>query len=410
MKLTARTIGTIRVAGGNAEAIVYDDEIPGFGVRVRKGGSRNFVFTYRFGGKNKRLTLGTAAPQAFPDIRRRVLELQAKVRMGIDPAAERDSNRARAAESFKVLASRFLLEHRKTVKPTTYSETERYLLVKAKVLHGMPITAVTRRDVAGVLSATAANAAKGKGGNSAANRCRAALSSLFAWAMTEGVVEENPTIGTTTRAEPKRDRTLVDPETGDMSELVLVWRALDGSAFGDVGRLLILTAQRRDEIGGLRWSELDEDFTRIRLPAERVKNKREHLVPLSNAARAIIARQPRVVGQDCIFAVRSRNGMTSWDGHKKALDAKLPGMVPWTIHDLRRTAATGMARIGVQPHVVEAVLNHQSGSKGGVAGVYNLNTYLPEKAAALTLWAEHLMAAVAGKPAKVVPLRAAGTR
>jgi integrase len=328
--------------------------------------------------------------------------------MGIDPAAERNSTQAQAVESFKVIADRFLVAHRKAAKPSTYDETKRYLLVRAKVLHGMPIATVTRRDVAGVLSATAANAAKGKGGNSAANRCRAALSSLFAWAMTEGVVEENPTIGTTTRAGLKRDRTLVDPETGDMSELVRVWRALDDSAFSDVVRLLILTAQRRDEIGGLRWSELDEHLTRIRLPAERVKNKREHLVLLSDAARAIIARQPRVVGQDCIFAVRSKHGLTGWDEHKKALDAELPGMNHWVLHDLRRSAATGMARIGVQPHVVEAVTNHQSGSKAGVAGVYNLNTYLPEKTAALTMWGEHVMAAISAKSAKVVPLRSAG--
>jgi integrase len=407
VKLSAKTIDSVKVATGNGETIVYDDEIPGFGVRVRAGGSRNFVFTYRFGGKNKRLTLGTAVKEAFPDIRKKVLGLQAKVRMGIDPAAERDTNLAQAAESFKVIADRFLGQNQKTVKPSTYSETERYLLTTAKALHGKPIATVTRRDIAEVLSAAAANVTKGKG-EVTANRLRAALSTLFSWGMKEGLVEANPTIGTYMRAESARKRTLVDPETGDMSELVAIWKVLDESAFSDIVRLLILTGQRRTEIGGLRWSELDTDMTRIKLPEERTKNGHPHLVPLSEPARKILARQHRIVGYDCMFGVRRHErGFTTWDAGKKTLDAKLPNMAPWTLHDLRRSTATGMARIGVQPHVVEAVLNHQSGSKAGVAGIYNLNVYLPEKTSAMTLWAEHLMAAISGKAAKVVLLRSA---
>jgi integrase len=406
VKLSAKTIDAVKVTGGNDETIVYDGEIPGFGVRVRAGGSRNFVFTYRFGGKNKRLTLGTAVREAFPDIRKRVLELQAKVRMGIDPGAERDANRAQAADTFKGIADRFLGQHQKTVKPSTYSETERYLLASARALHGKPIATITRRDIAEVLSAAAANVTKGTG-EVTANRLRAALSTLFTWGMKEGLVEANPTIGTHLRAEAPRKRTLVDPETGDMSELVEVWKALEDHAFNDIVRLLILTGQRRTEIGGLRWSELDAGMTRIKLPEERTKNGHPHLVPLSESAREVLGRQHRIVGHDCVFGVRRHErGFTTWDAGKKALDARLPGMVPWTLHDLRRSTATGMARIGVQPHVVEAVLNHQSGSKAGVAGIYNLNTYLPEKTAALALWAEYLMAAVSEKSAKVVPLRA----
>jgi hypothetical protein len=114
MKITAKTIDTIQVPGHKAEIIVYDAEIPGFGVRVRKAGSRNFVFTYRFAGHNKRLTLGSAVKEAFPDIRRKALEFQAKVRMGVDPGAERDANRAQATDTFRAIADRFLAERRKT--------------------------------------------------------------------------------------------------------------------------------------------------------------------------------------------------------------------------------------------------------------------------------------------------------
>jgi integrase len=407
IKLTATSIGSIKVPGNGAEIIVYDTEIPGFGVRVRKAGSRNFVFTYRFAGHNKRMTLGSAVKEAFPDIRKRVLELQAQVRLGKVPGAERDNNRAQAADTFKAISDRFLALYQTAVQPATYSETERYLLKTAGTLHSRPIATITRRDIAEVLSAAAAHVTKGNGGSVTANRCRAALSTLFSWAMKEGIVEQNPTIGTHMRAETKRARTLVDPETGAMPELVRVWKALDDSLFSDIVRLLILTGQRRDEIGGLRWPELDEGLTRIKLPETRTKNGIPHLVPLSEVARKIVARQHRIVGQDCVFAVRGQRGFTPWDACKKLLDTKLPGLDHWVLHDLRRSTATALSLICKQPpHVVEAVLNHQSGSKRGVAGIYNLNTYLPEKTAALTLWSEHLMSAVSGEPAKVVPLRA----
>jgi integrase len=325
VKLSGRTIDTIQVVAGNAEIIVYDDEIPGFGVRVRAGGSRNFVFTYRFGGKNKRMTLGTAVKEAFPDIRKRVLELQAKVRLGIDPVTERDTNLVQAADTFKVIADRFLANYEKTVKPATYRETKRYLLVSSKVLHDRPITTIVRRDIAEVLSAAATGVTKGTG-NVTANRLRAALSTMFVWAMKEGLIEENPTIGTYMRAESARKRTLVDPETGDLSQLVRIWNALDGSLFSDLIRLLILTGQRRDEIGGLRWSELDADMTRIKLPEERTKNGQPHLVPLSQAARDVLSRQHHIVDQDCIFAIRGQYGFTAWAAYKKLLDAKLSGL------------------------------------------------------------------------------------
>jgi integrase len=271
-------------------------------------------------------------------------------------------------------------------------------------MHSMPLASIQRRDIAGVLSAAAANVSKGNG-EVTTNRLRSALSGMFGWAMKEGLVEQNPVIGTNVRAESARDRVLVDPETGDMSELVTIWKALDDSPFSDTVRLLILTGQRRTEIGGLHWSEIDNGYTRIKLPKHRTKNGQEHLIPLSQPARDILTRQPQIVGWPCVFG-RSERGFTVWDKGKTALDEKLPDLEHWTLHDLRRSVATGMAKLGVLPHVVEAVLNHQSGSKSGVAGVYNLNTYLPEKTAALTLWAEHLMGAVSGKSAKVVPLRA----
>jgi integrase len=395
MKLTGKTIDAIQLPAGKSERVEFDDEIAGFFVRVRAGGSRTFGYQYKIGPKHRRLTLGPAVKEAFPDIRKRVLDLVAQVRLGNDPAAAKEVSRQQAAETFDAIARRYLAHHIKSVRPNTYRENERYLLTVAKPLHALPIARVARRDIADVLSIAAAER-----GDVSANRLRTALSAMFGWAMREGLVEGNPVVGTNQRSESPRERVLT------IEELIALWKALDDNAFGNIIRLLMLTGQRRDEIGGLRWDELDAEFIKITLPKHRTKNGIEHIVPLARVGREIVARQYRIVGQPCVFAARSAVGFTGWHDGRKALDAKLPDLAYWTIHDLRRSVATGMAGIGVLPHVIEAVLNHVSGHKAGVAGIYNRATYLTEKTAALTLWAEHLMAAVSGTSAKVVPLRA----
>jgi integrase len=420
MKITATTVDTIQVAGNKAEIIVYDDEIPGFGVRVRKAGSRNFVFTYRFGGNSKRMTLGSAVREAFPGIRKRVLELQALVRLGKDPGALRDANKAQAKDDFKTIADRYLIwlptkvkKNKQPIRARTVGEIERYLLTTAESLHSKPIAGIIRKDIADLLSAVEVN-----NGAVTANRLRSALSSMFVWAMQQGLCEDNPVNNTLQRGELPRDRTLVRPKTGDMSELVEVWRALGDDAFGDICRMLILSGQRRTEIGGLRWSELDEEMICITIPKERAKNGVEHTLPVSEPMREILARRPRIAGHDLVFAPQSNIGFAGWDAHKKALDERLlqarraagrEPMAPWGLHDLRRSVATGMAECcGVQPHIVEACLNHISGHKRGVAGVYNHAVYLKEMTAALAMWGEHVLAAVAGKSAKVVHIRGRG--
>src|SRR5262249_43649854 len=159
-------------------------------------------------------------------------------------------------------------------------------------------------------------------------------------------------------------------------------------------RLLILTGQRREEIGGLRWSELNEAGDAIELPAERVKNKAAHVVPLSKPARAIIdAREP--AGRDLVVGT-GKHGYSGFRHRKARLEKGITEtiaarggkmMAEWTIHDLRRSVVTGMNEIGVDDRIVEAVINHQSGHKGGVAGIYNRAKYEPQKRAALDLWA-----------------------
>jgi integrase len=166
----------------------------------------------------------------------------------------------------------------------------------------------------------------------------------------------------------------------------------------------MLTGCRAGEIGGLRFGEIRDGV--IVLPADRVKNKRAHLVPLAVPAQAVLAGWTKRYG-DFVFA---HVGFRSWSYGKQQLDARLAAagvqLEPWTVHDLRRSVATGMGEIGIQPHIVEAVLNHVSGHKAGIAGVYNRATYGKERRAALAMWADHLLAAVEGRPDNIVPLRA----
>jgi integrase len=178
--------------------------------------------------------------------------------------------------------------------------------------------------------------------------------------------------------------------------------------------VLILTGQRRNEIGGLRWSEVDFPARLIRLPAERTKNGRANDTPLAEPAVRLLQARPRRIGpKDFVFGVTT--GFGAYSAAKAALNERLAEarraagaatMPPWVLHDLRRSVATGMAELGVQPHVIEAVLNHVSGHKAGVAGVYNRAVYDKEKRAALDRWADHVLAAVEGRDTNVVPMRA----
>jgi integrase len=238
-----------------------------------------------------------------------------------------------------------------------------------------------------------------KNGSAAAAKARTALSAFYVWAMGEGIAEANPVIGSNKPDDgPSRDRVLTD------AELAAIWRNVSGT-YGAIVRLLILTGCRREEIGGLRWTEIDSKEWVIRLPSERVKNGRAHDVPLTDAAWSILQEQP-VTGEH-VFG-RAATGFSTWSQGKEGLDERLGDSVaPWRLHDVRRSVATRMADLGIMPHVIEAVLNHQSGHKRGPAGVYNRSRYEREVRAALALWADHIRTLVDGDERKVLAFAAA---
>jgi integrase len=405
MKLIQRLIDTLNPPPGKAEAIHFDDALPGFGLRVRAGGSRVYIVQYKIGAKQRRVTLGTTAQLRLDVARDRARDILSGARLGHDAAGERAEARIRAADTCEAAFRRYLNRQKAQLRPKSYAETERYLLDHWKPLHGLAVARIERRTVAGRLTDLVET-----NGPAAADRARAHLSAFFAWAIREGLADPNPVVGTNRPCGPRsRDRVLTE------SELVEVWHAAgdDKAAIGSSGqayeaiiRLLILTGQRRNEIGGLRWPEINFGGRLIRLPAERTKNGRAHDLPLSDPAWQLLRAMPHRIGpHDTVFST-AKAGFSDHSRAKHALDARLGQMAPWVLHDLRRSVATHMAEIGIAPHIIEAVLNHTSGHKAGVAGVYNKAAYEREKRAALALWADHVMALVEDRATSVVPLRA----
>ena len=215
----------------------------------------------------------------------------------------------------------------------------------------------------------------------------AALSKLFSWSLANRKfkLKHNPCVGIARPPPPNaRDRVLT------AAELAAFWRAASAERrdFATVLKLLLLTGSRLNEVADMRRAELSEDLCVWTIPSERTKNRRAHVVPLPPLARKLLAAVP--ASGELVFTTNGTVAITVGDRVKGSLDARMNLSAPWRFHDLRRTAATGMAELGVAPHIVEAVLNHVSGARAGVAGVYNRAAYAPEKKAALERWAAHV--------------------
>ena len=238
-----------------------------------------------------------------------------------------------------------------------------------------------------------------------ARALHATLSVLFGWLKEKRRIKVNPMLALASPATPKaRDHVLTD------LEIEKLWAACgdQGYPFGPLLKLLLLTGCRREEVAGMQRAELSEDHSTWTIPANRTKNHRVHVVPLPQMARNILDGIDEHGG--LVFTTNLKSPVSGFSKLKRRLDAALK-IAPWQIHDLRRTAATGMAGIGVLPHIVEACLNHVSGAKAGVAGTYNRAQYLSEKKSALERWAAHIASLVEGRPAdKVVAMRRGKTR
>lgn len=240
MKLTKTTVEDLKLPQGRSETIVFDEGLRGFGLRIRAGGKRTWIAQYRLGSKQRRVTLGTVETISADEARRRAKSALSKVHLGTDPQLEKAEARAQAAVTLGSVVDSYLARHaEKRLKPGTFTDVARYLRRHWAPLSKLPIAKISRANVAARLGHIA-----DESGSYAANRARAALSALYAWAIAEGLTDANPVVGTRKAVdEIARDRVLTD------AELAAVWRNAGDADFGAIVRLLILTGQRREEVG-----------------------------------------------------------------------------------------------------------------------------------------------------------------
>jgi integrase len=404
MNLTDRNARSEKLPDGKVDVIFFDDKLSGFGLRIRAGGKKSWVAQYRFGTAQRRLNIGSIEEVNAAKARQAAADIFAKVRLGQDPQAERRSEQQKAGDVFEDLGQRYL-KAKRDLRAGSYREIERHIGKYWAPFNRRSIHSITRADVAKRIGEIAEAS-----GVVTANRARATLAAVFTWAMRQGELEANPVTATNKAGEETpRDRVLPD------GELAEVWKACRNDDFGTIVRLLILTGQRREEVGGIADPEVSLDKRLWSLPRDRTKNKLPHDVPLSDTALALLPAHPRRPKRDLVFGDTDSRPFSGWSRARRALDNRISEarkaagieapLAPWTLHDLRRSMATRLGDLGIQPHVIEALLNHVSGSRAGVAGIYNRATYAAEKRQAVDIWAAHVEGLLAGKPLNVVQLR-----
>jgi integrase len=389
---------------------VPDGKVTGLYLVLQPTGASSWALRYRAGGLPRKLTLGAHPVIGLAAARRKAQEALGVVAGGEDPAARKRASIAaakaeREAETDKVegVVAMFVERYAKP-KNRDWKETAR-LLNKEIVSRwrGRRLSQITRANVNALLDDIV-----DKGAPIGANRTFSAFRKLCKWSIGRGIIEHSPCDGVTAPSpENRRDRVLDD------AEIRLVWKAASaiGWPFGPVIKTLILTGQRRDEVAGMRWSEVDLQARTWTLPAARAKNKHTHQIPLSDAAIEILRAMPRHEKVDIIFTTNSRTPVSGWSRMKLSLDAHVaelireeaeargatPQAMPeWTLHDIRRSLATNLQRLGVRLEVTEAVLNHRSGSRAGIVGVYQQHDWADEKRQALDAWARRLETIVSG--------------
>jgi integrase len=374
------------------------------------------------------LTLAAAHQLAAKVHRRRALGEDVVADHKARKRRQRDQMRERAATSFAVCARQFINEHktRSGQRPRRWREAARYLgfiyapgggeptIAKGGLAErwaDKPVGDIDAHDLWTVIDEARRTAIPGCGSrNRGVSEARAralfaALSNLFSWLQRHRRVERNPCAGMHRPSPPRaRDRTLTN------DEIRWFWEACESEPLGPLLRLLLLTGQRLNEVAGMMRQELSDDMWR--LPGDRTKNHREHLVPLPQLALDLIPQ-----GEGFVFSTTGTTPVSGWSRLKRRLDDAMLEIArkeradvviaKWVLHDLRRTAVTGMAELGIQPHVIELVVNHVSGTRGGVAGIYNRSELLPERRTALERWADHVKGLTSGRKAKVVALREA---
>ena len=402
---------------------IADPGKPGLYLVVQPSGRKSWAVRYRHKGRPRKLTI-----EGFPSLataRKLAQTALDRAAEGLDPAGEKqNAKRARTAgesDIFRDIAAQFVERHvKRNTRVSSARETERLLNKEVLPKWGKKrVQDITKRHVLDLLEDIVV-----RGGGLTANRALSAIRKLFNWATQQDIIDVSPVA----RIRPllierSRDRILSN------EEIRWLWKACEcvGYPFGPFVQLLLLTGQRRREVAGMRYAELDLNNRAWTIPGERSKNGNPHEVPLSDAALAILGLVPRIGNmQGYVFTSRADRHVSGYSQAKSAIDKAMIAMarddagqsredsvkveIPrWTFHDLRRTTASGMARLAIALPVIEKVLNHSSGSFAGIVSVYQRHSFADEKRRALDAWASFVRS-VAQEPASnvVVQLRDAG--
>jgi integrase len=394
--LTIKALENLKPAGRRRE--VSDGGMPGLYFVIQPSGKQSWAYRYRFNGRPRKWTIGPCPAIDLKTARELAREALRKVASGADPCTEKKAAKAAARipvglDLIETVTSRFVAQYAKRkLKPATAAEIER--LLEREVVapwRGRRLSQIGRADIHDLLDGIVA-----RGSPVTANRTLAWLRRMCSWAIERGLIEISPCAGIRApAAETSRDRVLSD------DEIEAVWLAADGlgTPYNAFVKLLILTGARRSEVAGMTWSEIDTASRVWTLPAARAKNATEYQIPLSDLAVQILQALPRIADSDLVFTLSGRVPIRGFHNVKTRIDDLMPACPPWTLHDLRRTFASGCAKLGIAVHVVEAALNHKSGSIRGIAAVYNRYSYDTEKRAAMAAWARQVEQLVTGETA-----------
>ena len=413
-KLTERLIDGLPQAAAKAGKTVYcyDTAQPRFGAACTKNGAVSFFVQYRMGGRgtpSKRLMLGKRGEITLDAARKMAEQKRGEVRRGVDIVqARKDAREKLTGLTFNDAAERYLTLH---AKETRYWKEKRARLASddVKPLANVPMTTIERSRIAKAITDVQ------KRSSAAARLLFADIRPIFSWALDQGIIEANPMQGMRGPAVSEaRDRVLTD------EELKAFWQAAgaQGWPFENVFKLLLLTGQRREEVAGMLWREVDLDAAAWTIAKERAKNGKAHTVDLCTESLRLLQRPE---GDDSaqradalLFSTTGYSAPSGFSRAKARVDGRMKEILgdkfqPWRTHDLRRTAASGMAALGFQPHIIERVLNHVSGAQGGLVGVYQRHEYREERKRAIMAWGARVIQIVSAEPpaSNVVPLRVA---
>jgi integrase len=365
-----------------SDVVYWDLGVPGFGVKVTPKGRKVFIVLYRTGGAGSKLRKYTIGPYGRVTLHQARVAAQkvfaAKLE-GRDPAAEKKKTKQRiVTDRVEDLLENFIAQ--RLSQNRCAGEISRLLRREfGQPWTGKSIHEIVKRDVVELVAAI-----QQRGAPVAANKALKSIKTFLRWCVGRAVLDRSPAEGIPLPTKVvARDRVLTDQE---LAQVILAVRKIAGP-YGRIIELLALTGQRREEVAGVRWDELDLARRVWTLPKSRTKNAKEHVVHLSNESIDVLVRAEK--RGPFVFSVHGTKPYNEFGRSKRRLD-ELSGVTGWRLHDLRRTCVSGMARLGVAPHVADKILNHQVGTISGVAAVYQRHEFLSERRRALDLWGAHV--------------------